>query len=225
MPFPDSVRIQALVRSRRCCCVCHQFAGRASNVHHIVQEAHGGSNTLENAICLCLRCHAEAGHYNPTHPLGTKYSPQELRAHRDAWWDGPGLKEAAGDDAAALDAYALGILATLDDPRLAILAALARVPEAATVNFTRDPVPDVNLVSLPAPQLVKGDFDWHNPEDRGVRINWPWLVLQEAARALRQQGLLYFHTSDARGGYGSIYLSELGQAVVRCSAFPSGSEA
>jgi HNH endonuclease len=155
MPFPDSVRIQALVRSRRHCCVCHQFAGRSSNVHHIVQEAHGGANTLENAICLCLRRHAEAGHYNPTHPLGTKYSAQELRAHRDAWWDGPGLRESAGDDAAVLDAYALGILATLDDPRLAILAALARVPEAATVDFTRDPVPDVNLVSLPAPQLVR----------------------------------------------------------------------
>jgi hypothetical protein len=70
-----------------------------------------------------------------------------------------------------LDAYALGILLTLDDPRLAILAALARVPEASTVDFSRDP-----------------DFDWRNPEERGVRINWPWLVLQEAVRVLRQQG-------------------------------------
>jgi len=87
-----------------------------------------------------------------------------------------------------LDAYALGILLTLDDPRLAILAALARVPEASTVDFSRDPVPNINLVSLPAPQLVKGDFDWRNPEERGVRINWPWLVLQEAVRVLRQQG-------------------------------------
>src|SRR6266567_4721388 len=76
MPFPNTTRIQALVRSRRHCCVCHEFAGRASNVHNIVQEAKSGPNTLENAICLCQRCHTEAGHYNPMHPLGTKYSPE-----------------------------------------------------------------------------------------------------------------------------------------------------
>jgi hypothetical protein len=56
-------------------------------VHHIVPEADGGPSVLENAIALCLRCHAEAGHYNPRHPLGTKYSPEELRRHRDEWWE------------------------------------------------------------------------------------------------------------------------------------------
>jgi hypothetical protein len=86
MPFPHTVREKALVNSHRRCCVCHEFGGRSVNVHHIVQEADGGPNTIENAICLCLRCHAEAGHYNPHHPMGTKYSPGELRMHRDQWW-------------------------------------------------------------------------------------------------------------------------------------------
>jgi len=86
MPFPNAVREEALVRSRRCCCVCHEFFGRAVEVHHIHQEADGGSNTLDNAIVLCDRCHAEAGHYNNHHPLGSKYSPGELRRHRDEWW-------------------------------------------------------------------------------------------------------------------------------------------
>jgi HNH endonuclease len=86
MPFPRTVRDDALVRSRRRCCVCQEFGGRSVNVHHIIQEADGGPNTIENAICLCLRCHAEAGHFNARHPMGTKYSPQELRAHRDQWW-------------------------------------------------------------------------------------------------------------------------------------------
>src|SRR6185437_2731470 len=76
---------EALVRSHRRCNVCHEFGGRSVNVHHITQEADGGPNTLENAICLCLRCHAEAGHFNLRHPLGTKYSPAELAAHRDQW--------------------------------------------------------------------------------------------------------------------------------------------
>jgi hypothetical protein len=58
-----------------------------TNVHHIQPEADGGPNTIENAIVLCLRCHGEAGHYNPKHPIGTKYSPAELRRHRDEWWE------------------------------------------------------------------------------------------------------------------------------------------
>ena len=86
MPFPDAVREEALVAAGRCCCVCRTFSGRSTVVHHIVQEAEGGPNTIDNAIPLCDRCHAEAGHYNPHHPLGTKYSPSELRRHRDQWF-------------------------------------------------------------------------------------------------------------------------------------------
>ena len=56
-------------------------------MHHIIQEADSGPNTLANAIVLCPRCHAEAGHFNARHPLGTKYSVKELIRHRDQWWD------------------------------------------------------------------------------------------------------------------------------------------
>ncbi len=87
MPFPQSIREEALVKSRRCCCVCHVFCGRDVNAHHIEQEANGGANTIDNAIVLCFPCHSEAGHYNTRHPLGTKYSPSELRKHRDIWWE------------------------------------------------------------------------------------------------------------------------------------------
>src|SRR5262245_9432548 len=86
MPFPNGIREDALVRSGRRCCVCHEFAGRAINVHHVIQESDGGPNTIDNAIVLCLRCHSEAGHFNSRHPIGTKYSPSELRKHRDKWW-------------------------------------------------------------------------------------------------------------------------------------------
>ncbi len=86
MPFPSKVKKEALVRSRRCCCICHEFAGLYTNVHHIVPEAEGGPNDLGNAIVLCLRCHGEVGHYNVRHPIGNKYSPEEQRRHRDEWW-------------------------------------------------------------------------------------------------------------------------------------------
>ena len=86
MPFPPKVKEEALVRSRRCCCLCHEFSGLYSNVHHIIQESKGGPNELENAIVLCLRCHGEVGHYNVQHPIGNKFSVEELRGHRNEWW-------------------------------------------------------------------------------------------------------------------------------------------
>src|SRR5690348_6496029 len=86
MAWPRDVQEEALVRSRRCCCICHEFAGLYVNVHHIVQEADGGTSEIDNAVVLCLRCHGDIGHYNPRHPIGTKYRPDEVRRHRDAWW-------------------------------------------------------------------------------------------------------------------------------------------
>lgn len=87
MPFPVKIREDSLVLSHRRCCVCHKFAGLNVNVHHIIQEADGGLNTLDNSIVLCSECHCYAGHYNSRHPLGTKFSPNELRRHRDQWLD------------------------------------------------------------------------------------------------------------------------------------------
>ena len=85
MPFPPSVRDQALVAAARHCCVCHRYKGVKVEVHHIVHESKGGASDAANAITLCFDCHADAGHYNPDHPRGTKVSPAELRRHRDQW--------------------------------------------------------------------------------------------------------------------------------------------
>lgn len=86
MPFSPEVRNEALVRAARHCCVCHRWKGVRVEVHHIIQEADGGPNTVDNAIALCFDCHADAGHYNPRHPKGTKFSPQELRLARERWY-------------------------------------------------------------------------------------------------------------------------------------------
>lgn len=56
-------------------------------LHHIIQEAEGGADTMDNCIPLCLDCHAEVGSYNPRHPIGKKFSPDELRKHRNLWFD------------------------------------------------------------------------------------------------------------------------------------------
>ncbi len=66
--------------------MCREFAGRDNQVHHIVPEADGGPDSIDNAISLCSKCHTEASHYNPRQPMGTKYSPDELRRFRDELW-------------------------------------------------------------------------------------------------------------------------------------------
>jgi HNH endonuclease len=86
MPFPPNIKAEALVASGRCCCICHRQCGVRIECHHIVPDAQGGSNLLENCIPLCFDCHAEVEHYNPQHPKGNKFTPVELRNHRDKWY-------------------------------------------------------------------------------------------------------------------------------------------
>ena len=54
--------------------------------NHITPEAKGGPNTFYNCIPLCFDCHAEVGHYSNEHPKGIKFTPEELRQHRDRWY-------------------------------------------------------------------------------------------------------------------------------------------
>jgi len=87
MGFSPNIKSDALTLAARHCCVCHRYKGLKIEVHHIIQEANGGPNTLDNAIALCFDCHADAGHYNDNHPKGTKFSKLELRKAREAWYD------------------------------------------------------------------------------------------------------------------------------------------
>ena len=85
MAFSEEVRIQAVMAAARHCCVCHRYKGVMVEVHHIVPISKGGTDDPDNAIALCFDCHADAGHYNPNHPRGTKFSPEELRLARLIW--------------------------------------------------------------------------------------------------------------------------------------------
>lgn len=87
MCFPREAADEALVRCARRCCICRKFCGTKMQTHHIIQKADGGSDKLDNCIPLCLDCHAEVVSYNPKHPIGRKFSPEELKHHRDIWFD------------------------------------------------------------------------------------------------------------------------------------------
>src|SRR5580700_3197691 len=74
-----------LVACHRCCCVCHRFCGVKIEIDHIIQQADEGPDPPENAIPVCVECHAEIHSYNTRHPRGRKFQPNELRGHREQW--------------------------------------------------------------------------------------------------------------------------------------------
>lgn len=76
-----------MIESARRCCVCKRYKGVGVEIHHIVPKAKGGEDSYENGIPLCFDCHCSAGHYNPDHPRGTKFSPDELKGHKDSWFE------------------------------------------------------------------------------------------------------------------------------------------
>lgn len=83
MAFEELVRTRALLWCDRHCCLCKKACGVNIEVHHLVPQAQGGSNDIDNAIPLCFDCHSAVASYNEQHPLGTKYKSDELKARRD----------------------------------------------------------------------------------------------------------------------------------------------
>jgi hypothetical protein len=83
--FPSEVVVKLLVACHRRCCICHRFCGIKMEIDHIVLAADGGPGDEENAVPVCFDCHAEIHSYNPRHPKGRKFTPDELRGHRDQW--------------------------------------------------------------------------------------------------------------------------------------------
>jgi hypothetical protein len=75
-----------MVACARRCCLCHKYCGVNMECAHIDQESEGGSNEADNCIPVCFDCHSGIGHYNPSHPRGTKFTPTELRKHRNRWY-------------------------------------------------------------------------------------------------------------------------------------------
>lgn len=55
-------------------------------LHHIEQRADGGEDSFDNCLPLCFDCHAEVNNYNDRHPKGRKFTPTELKQHRDSWY-------------------------------------------------------------------------------------------------------------------------------------------
>jgi hypothetical protein len=198
MGFPTEVREPALLACGRFCCLCHKFCGLKIELHHIVHVSEGGADTFENCIPLCFDCHADMRSYDHKHPKGTKYTPSELRGHRDKWYaKAAGAVSLAGSEATAAEdrkvmAWLIavlpydGVMGLLDRKdfggpfRLESLAPLDKF--LAESHSPHNEFLDPDLESLRSELISKvksfvlymslNTFPMHNPDFQAVPRDW-----------------------------------------------------
>jgi len=85
MGFPQKEAEQLLVACQRHCCICHKRCGVKIQLHHIEFRAVSENDSIDNAIPVCLECHAEIALYNLSHPIGRRFTPGELKLHKERW--------------------------------------------------------------------------------------------------------------------------------------------
>ncbi|MGB7217321.1 MAG: HNH endonuclease [Vicinamibacterales bacterium] len=82
MAFPEAAVAQLLADCKRHCCVCWRWCGSKTHVHHIIPRTQDGPDEIDNAIPVCLDCHAEI---ESRGNMGRQFSRTELREHKRRW--------------------------------------------------------------------------------------------------------------------------------------------
>jgi tetratricopeptide (TPR) repeat protein len=129
---------KVLIKSRHRCCVCHQFAGQSINVFNINPDVKDAPDSLENAIVLCLRCNAEAVYASSQNIPGNKYSPQELRRHRDLWWQWCERNAEAAIPAMVPGAQREHLYVPFPSPELGVIPEPGPLPPGSRLPFHRN---------------------------------------------------------------------------------------
>lgn len=76
MAFSEKIKLLAKQKSAFRCCLCHKpFV----EIHHIIPQAEGGADKLDNAAPLCSSCHDLYG--------GNPEKRKTIRQMRDYWWE------------------------------------------------------------------------------------------------------------------------------------------
>lgn len=76
MPFTEAIKLEAKQKAHFACVACHEAF---VEVHHILPQADGGSDDLDNAAPLCARCHDLVG--------GNPEKRKQIRQMRDFWYE------------------------------------------------------------------------------------------------------------------------------------------
>jgi hypothetical protein len=65
--------------------ICYRFCGIKTETDHIIPKVESNDKDIGNAMPLYFDCHAKAHFYNDNHPRGRKYTPEELKLHKERW--------------------------------------------------------------------------------------------------------------------------------------------
>jgi hypothetical protein len=76
MPFSEALKTQVRRMAAFKCCRCTEIG---VDIHHIIPQAQGGSDDIDNAAPLCQNCHDRYG-ANPE-------KRKEIRQMRDWWYE------------------------------------------------------------------------------------------------------------------------------------------
>ena len=82
MAFPEADVARLLADCKRHCCVCLRWCGSRIHLPHIIPKSQGGPDEIENAIPVCLDCHAEI---ESRSNMGRHFSQIELTEHKRRW--------------------------------------------------------------------------------------------------------------------------------------------
>ena len=74
MAISKPVRDQLLVEARHRCTIC---AEKCFEIHHIIEQAEGGSDEPENLIVLCPNCHQHRYHRHK------EFTPDQIRLYKE----------------------------------------------------------------------------------------------------------------------------------------------
>ena len=80
MAIAPNLVAEVLAKCGRHCCICRRFRPTQLQVHHIDEQALGGSDEFDNLIAICVSCHSDV-HTNTK--LTRRFSVKELMLHRD----------------------------------------------------------------------------------------------------------------------------------------------
>lgn len=78
MSFPEKIKKEVMKKAGYHCCVCHRSAVSVE-VHHIIPQAEGGDDSIENAAPLCPSCHSDYG--------GNPEKRTRIKQMRDWWYE------------------------------------------------------------------------------------------------------------------------------------------
>lgn len=96
------------------------------------------------------------------------------------------------------------LIDTIEGPGLAIIAALGKCKSERNT-----------ITSRPTSAVYDGEAEIVNPKGPCFRIAYEWPIVEEWARRIQEKRIIGFMSVDARGGFGGVYLTELGKFFVR----------